>query len=321
MISGSEIDKSTQKIDKSTQKKRGSYFERKPDWVKMMPVGKNNYNEVRSKLRIGSLHTVCEEARCPNIGECWSHGTATVMILGDVCTRGCRFCNVKTGNPGGLVDTDEPKRVGKMLGESELSYVVITCVDRDDLDDGGAEIFAETIKEVKSINKKIKIEALTSDYRGSKQAVETILASGLDVMAHNVETVRALTPMVRDKRANYDQSLKVLETSKQINSDILTKSSLMVGLGETFEELKKTASDLRDVGVDIITFGQYLRPSIRHLSVKRYWFPDEFKQLELMAKEMGFLYVASGPLVRSSYRAGELFTLGFLEKKELEKKI
>lgn len=275
----------------------------------MFPVGAEKYHSLKKGLRFQGLHTVCEEARCPNIGECWSVGTATIMILGDVCTRACRFCNVKTGNPKGIVDEDEPYRVAENLAKTQLKYVVITCVDRDDLPDGGAFIFAETIRQVKKLRPEMKVEALVSDYRGNKKAFEILLDCPVDVLAHNVETVRALTPMVRDRRATYDQSLALLDYVKRNKSNLLTKSSIMVGLGETMNELEQTTADLKNVGVDIVTYGQYLRPSERHLVVKRYYFPDEFEQLKSMAYEMGFRYVASGPLVRSSYKAAELFAL------------
>ena len=285
------------------------HFEKKPSWLKMFPVGTEKYHSLKKDLRFQGLHTVCEEARCPNIGECWAVGTATIMILGDVCTRACRFCNVKTGNPKGVVDEDEPYRVAENLSKTDLKYVVITCVDRDDLPDGGAFIFAETIRQVKKLRPKMKVEALVSDYRGNEEAFKILLDCPVDVLAHNVETVRALTPMVRDGRADYDQSLALLDFAKQKNPNLLTKSSIMVGLGETMDELKQTTFDLKEKGVDIVTYGQYLRPSQKHLIVKRYYFPDEFEQLKSMAYEMGFLYVASGPLVRSSYKAAELFAL------------
>lgn len=291
------------------------YFERKPSWLKVKQVGREQYNDVKKNLRLQGLYTVCEEAKCPNIGECWASGTATIMILGDTCTRACRFCNVNTGNPRGVVDKEEPFRVAENLRQTNLKYVVITCVDRDDLPDGGASIFAQTITQVKKLCPAIKVEALISDYRGNQDSLKMILDTPVDVIAHNVETVRALTPMVRDNRAGYEQSLELLRRVKDFSPQTMTKSSLMVGLGETLAELKETTFDLRQAGVNIVTYGQYLRPTQKHLVVKRYYFPQEFDDLAQMAKDMGFLYVASGPLVRSSYKAAELFMLKELEKK------
>lgn len=287
-----------------------------PSFIRIKPPQNETYYEVRSKLNELSLNTVCKEAKCPNLSECWSEGTATVMILGDVCTRGCRFCNIKTGNPKGIVDEEEPKRVAAQVLESGLKYVVITCVDRDDLSDGGASIFAETIEEIKKGGSSIRVEGLTSDYRGDENSIKRLSESGADVLAHNIETVERLTPTVRDRRAHYKQSLNVLSAFKKFSPKVLTKSSIMVGLGESKEEVIQSAKDLRDHGVDVVTFGQYLRPTSKHLKVERYYFPEEFKELELMARELGFLYVASGPLVRSSYRAAELFAKRYLDSKK-----
>ncbi len=292
---------------------------RKPKWVRMprRPVGA--VRELRMQLRAKKLHTVCEEAACPNLGECWSQGTVTVMILGDVCTRFCRFCNVQTGNPRGEVDAAEPLRVARQLAGSGFKYVVITCVDRDDLADGGAGIFAETIRQVKRLSPNLKVEALVSDYGGHAAAQQQLLTAGADVLAHNVETVAALTPLVRDRRAGYEQSLNFLKRIKTWQPQLLTKSSIMVGLGESWDELLETTEDLRAAGVDIVTYGQYLRPAARNLAVKRYYLPDEFTKLERLARAMGFLYVAAGPLVRSSYRAAELFINGYLRGDGAEK--
>lgn len=291
------------------------YF-RKPEWIRMAQPQQENLQQLKHNLNIKKLNTVCQEAKCPNINECWSQGTATIMILGDTCTRGCKFCNIKTGNPRGVVDGEEPLRVAEQISESNLRYVVITCVDRDDLADGGASVFAETIIRVKSRTPDIKIETLIGDFQGISEPLRVLVESGPDVVAHNVETVEALTPMVRDRRATYRNSLKVLKEVKTIDPKRLTKSSIMVGLGETMDELKATCMDLREQGVDIITFGQYLRPTMKHLSVKRYYHPDEFKALEEMSRAIGFLYVASGPLVRSSYRAAELFINKYLRERE-----
>ncbi len=287
-------------------------LDKKPSYIKMQPITGNGFFKLKKKLNLKNLHTVCEEAKCPNISECWSQGTATIMILGDTCTRFCKFCNVKTGNPQGVVDQDEPFRVAEEIVQSGLSYVVLTCVDRDDLIDGGAGIFAETIENIKQKNSTIKVEALISDYRGSSSSLKKITATRLDVLAHNIETVEALTPMVRDRRASYRVSLNLLEAAKKEKPKLLTKSSIMLGLGETMEEVETSLEDLRKAGVDIVTLGQYLRPSKRHLSVKKYYSLEEFKGLEKIAREKGFLFVAAGPLVRSSYRAAELFVKGHL---------
>lgn len=287
----------------------------KPEWVRVpLPQGPV-YADLKDRLKVKTLHTVCQEALCPNIGECWSQGTATIMLLGDTCTRGCRFCNVKSGNPRGVVDREEPVRVAGEIKDSHLKYLVLTCVDRDDLDDGGAWVFAETVRQIKAVRPDIKVETLISDYRGSEESLATVVKSGPDVLAHNVETTRRLTPTVRDPRASYDQSLTLLRRVKTMDPGRLTKSSIMVGFDETMDEVLETAADLRAAGVDIVTFGQYLRPSPKHLPVGRYWHPDEFKALEEKSRALGFLYVASGVFVRSSYRAAELFLHRHLTEK------
>lgn len=292
---------------------------RKPDWIKIKLSFNDSYAEVKKTLKIKKLHTVCEEALCPNINECWGQKTATIMIMGDVCTRGCRFCNVKTGNPGGYLDPDEPRRVAEAIKEWNLKYVVITSVDRDDLPDGGALHFAKTIKEIKKLNPQILVEPLIPDFQGSINSLKIVLDSEPDVLSHNVETVERLTPILRDRRASYRTSLKVLENSKKLKPDIYTKSSIMLGLGETEEEVIKTLKDLRDVGVDIVTIGQYLRPSShkKYLEVKEYIHPEKFEYYKEIALEMGFLYCASGPFVRSSYKAHEVFISGIINKTSL----
>ncbi len=289
----------------------------KPEWLKVRAPGGAKYLEIKQQLRDLKLHTVCEEARCPNMGECWSGGTATIMLLGDVCTRGCRFCAVKTGRLNGVVDEQEPLKVGGLIALSGLEYVVLTSVNRDDLPDGGANHFAQTIIEIKKRSPHILCEALVPDFQGSIAAVETLTASGLEVFAHNIETVRRLTPKVRDRRATYDQSLMVLREAKnsaaqQMRSGkrlqpMYTKSSIQVGHGETVEEVYETMRDLRTNGVDVVTFGQYLQPTKKHLKVEEYISPLQFRIYEEKAKEMGFAYAASGALVRSSYKAGEYF--------------
>lgn len=282
-------------------------LQRKPEWIRSKIPSGEKYNFIQRLCHDLNLHTVCVEASCPNIGECWGSGTATFMILGNICTRACRFCNVTPGKPNGYVDIDEPRRVALALSEMNLNYVVITSVDRDDLPDGGAKIFAETVKEIKKMNKDMIVELLIPDFKGNLDSIKTVAYSGAEVIGHNIETVRRLTPIVRDPRANYDQSLFVLKSLKEINPKLFTKSSIIVGFGEKEEEVYETMKDLRSVGVDFLTIGQYLRPSMRHLPVIEYVHPNKFKKYEEMGKELGFKYVASGPNVRSSYRAGEFF--------------
>ncbi len=249
-------------------------IDKKPAHIKMKPIEGSKFFHLKKKLNLNQLNTVCQEAKCPNINECWSSGTATIMILGDVCTRFCKFCNIKTGNPNGIVDQNEPERVAQEIVNSSIKYVVITCVDRDDLEDGGAEIFARTISLIKE-KSETKVESLVSDYQGKYSSLKKILDSGVDVLAHNIETVRNLTPMVRDRRASYDNSLKVLRMAAE-NSSVVTKSSIMLGLGETKKEVIKSLEDLRKNEVKIVTLGQYLRPSRKHLSVKKYYSKEEF---------------------------------------------
>ena len=286
----------------------------KPEWLKVKVPSGDKYHFLKKMLRDLNLSTVCEEANCPNIGECWGGGTATIMLMGGICTRGCRFCNVKTGNPKGFLDNKEPEKVAFILSQLNLTYVVLTSVDRDDLPDEGSGHFAKTICFVKQKNPTLKIEVLTPDFKGREEFISKIIVARPDVFAHNIETVKRLTPLVRDPRAGYQQSLKVLEFIKQKNSSIYTKSSLMLGLGEQKNEILETLKDLRAVGCDVLTLGQYLRPQKRHLPVERYVPPEEFNQWKKTAEDMGFLYCASGPLVRSSYRAGEFFMESLLQK-------
>jgi len=281
--------------------------ERKPEWLRVRPPAGEHYAELKSLLRSLNLHTVCEEARCPNVWECWGGGTATVMLLGDVCTRGCRFCAVASGNPRGFVDPEEPTKVAKAIGTLGLTYVVLTSVDRDDLLDGGAGHFARTIREIKRTSPGILVEALIPDFQGDREALRAVVEAGPDVLDHNIETVRRLQLQVRDRRAGYDQSLAVLRNAKAIRPGLYTKASIMLGLGETRDEVLETLQDLRANGVDIVTLGQYLRPSDWHLPVQEYVRPEVFDAYRRAGEAMGFLYVASGPLVRSSYRAGEFF--------------
>ncbi len=281
--------------------------QRKPEWLRVPLSGGESYFDIRDLLHGFELHTVCEEARCPNIGECWGGGTATIMLLGDVCTRGCRFCAVKTGSPMGQVDPFEPVKVAEAVSRLNLKYVVLTSVDRDDLPDGGASHFATTITAIKERDPEIIVEALVPDFQGDVQAIKAVVNADLEVFGQNLETVERLTHVVRDRRSGYGQTLMVLRKAKEIRADIFTKSSLMVGLGERREEVLQAMRDLRRAGVDILTLGQYLRPSSRHIEVSRYVPPEEFDYFRSRGQDMGFLYVAAGPLVRSSYRAGEYF--------------
>jgi lipoyl synthase len=279
----------------------------KPSWLKVRAPGGSEYRRLKQTLRKLDLHTVCEEARCPNVGECWSAGTATVMILGDTCTRGCRFCAVKTGNPRGGIDPREPEHVARALAELELKYAVLTMVDRDDLLDGGAEHVALTVSALKRRRPSMLVETLVGDFRGSHAAVEVVVEARPDVFAHNLEVTRALTKQIRDPRCSYDRSLDVLRHAKEHAPERLTKSSLMVGLGESNDEVLEAMRDLRAARVDIVTLGQYLRPTPKHAAVERYVTPEEFAAYERQGREMGFQFVASGPLVRSSYHAAEAF--------------
>lgn len=293
----------------------------KPEWLKVRaPVGEN-YERIKSMMGGLKLATVCQEARCPNIGECWSGGTATIMIMGDTCTRGCRFCNVKTGNPKGKLDPFEPENVAHSISEMGLEYVVITTVDRDDLPDQGAEHFSRTVRAVKKLSPNLLVEILAGDFRGDKDLIFQLTDAGPDVYAHNIETVERLSPKVRDPRANYRQSLDVLKSVKERDPSRYTKSSIMLGLGETDEEVLQSLKDLRAVGCDVVTFGQYLQPTPRHLKVIEYITPEKFQEWKKIAEDLGFLYVASGPLVRSSYRAGEFFMKAMIEKRRQENEI
>jgi len=278
----------------------------KPTWLRAkMPSGKG-YSNTRGIVHQHRLSTVCEESMCPNIGECWNAGTATIMVLGSVCTRACRFCAVDTGNPKGWLDPEEPANTGRAVKLMGLEYVVITSVDRDDLPDGGAAHYAACVREIKKRNPGTAVEALTPDFNGVRAHVEVVVDSGLDVFAQNVETVRRLTHPVRDPRAGYEQTLDVLSHAKRHRPGVLTKTSLMLGLGERDSEIMKTMDDLREAGVDILTLGQYLRPTPYHLAVERYVTPDEFEAYRAEGLERGFVEVVAGPMVRSSYRAEQV---------------
>ena len=316
----------------------------KPSWLKAAPATSEKYHELRTTVRSLGLATVCEEAKCPNIGDCWGGGsgkgtksngdasldehygtaTATIMIMGDTCTRGCSFCAVKTSRKPPPLDLDEPRKVAEAVSQWGLDYVVLTSVDRDDLDDQGSEHFRNVVGELKRLSgssgKGLIVEALTPDFRGELNLVERVATSGLDVYAHNIETVERLTPRVRDHRAGYAQTLSVLAHVKVVNPNVLTKTSIMLGLGETDDEIRTTLRQLRENDVDVVTFGQYLQPSRRHLPVKEYVTPEKFDSWRDVAEgEMGFKYCASGPLVRSSYKAGEFFLKNMVREKEQER--
>ncbi|XP_008782125.2 lipoyl synthase, mitochondrial [Phoenix dactylifera] len=291
----------------------------KPKWMKETIPGGAKYAAIKAKLRELKLHTVCEEARCPNLGECWSGGetgtaTATIMILGDTCTRGCRFCNVKTSRTPPPPDPNEPSNVAEAIASWGLDYVVITSVDRDDLPDQGSGHFAETVQKLKYLKPKMLIEALVPDFRGDPSCVGTVAKSGLDVFAHNIETVEELQSMVRDHRANFKQSIDVLKMAKEYAPPgTLTKTSIMLGCGETPDQVISTMEKVRAAGVDVMTFGQYMRPSKRHMQVSEYVTPEAFDKYRSLGMEMGFRYVASGPMVRSSYKAGEFYIKSMID--------
>ncbi len=280
-------------------------YQRKPEWLKVpLPTG-DDFKDIRDNLRKNGLSTVCEEAKCPNISECWSARTATIMILGDTCTRACKFCNVKTGNPKGFINHDEIPNSAKMVGIMSLKYVVITSVDRDDLPDHGAGHFASVIREVSKVHPETKVEVLIPDFAGLPEHMHTLAQAKPFVIAQNIETVRRLTHPVRDPRAGYDKTLACLDFYKKNYPTIQTKTSIQVGHGETWEEIQETLVDLRKIDCDIVTFGQYLQPSKRHLDVKKFYTPDNFNEMKRMAQKLGFKFVASGPLVRSSYKAAD----------------
>jgi lipoic acid synthetase len=278
--------------------------EPKPEWLKVRMPGGGRYEQVKRTLRELNLHTVCEEASCPNVGECWGGGTATVMLMGDVCTRGCRFCDVSSGTPQPL-DPFEPRHLAEAVGRLGLDYLVVTSVNRDELEDGGASHFAQAIVELRRAAPRTLVEVLTPDFQGRAFALDMIIDAAPAVAAHNLETVQRLTPRVRDRRAGYRQSLDVLAHYKR--GGMRTKSSLMLGLGETRAEVVQAMRDLRSVGCDILTLGQYLRPTEKHLEVVEFVRPETFADLEREGLSLGFRFVAAGPLVRSSYKAGEFF--------------
>ena len=275
----------------------------KPDWLKVRAPGSPGYQRLKRLMRELNLHTVCEEAQCPNIGECWHHGTATFMILGDICTRACAYCAVAHGRPH-VVDAAEPARVADAIRTLSLNYVVITSVDRDDLTDGGASVFAETVRETRARLPGCRVEVLIPDFQGNEEALRTVLDARPDILNHNTETVPRLYRMARSG-GRYARTLELLARSRRHAPDIPTKTGVMVGLGEERDELVATFTDLRQVGCEILTIGQYLRPSSGHAPMARYYHPDEFRNLQAVALDLGFVHVESGPLVRSSYHAHE----------------
>jgi len=280
---------------------------RKPPWLRIQMPGGERFDAVKRNVKEHRLSTVCAESHCPNMGECWSNGTATIMLMGSVCTRACRFCAVDTGNPRGWLDLEEPENTAKSVELMGLRYIVLTSVDRDDLDDGGAAHYAACIRAIKTRTPEVVVEALTPDFDARESDVEAVVDSGLEVFAQNVETVKRLTSRVRDPRAGYRKTLDVLAHAKRHRPDVLTKTSLMLGLGESDDEILATFDDLRAIGVDIVTLGQYLRPTKNHLPVERWVTPDEFERYRQLGLEKGFMEVAAGPLVRSSYRADRVF--------------
>ena len=279
----------------------------KPPWLRVRVPSGDGVSRLRGLLRASNLHTVCEESHCPNMAECWTHGTATIMLLGSVCTRACRFCAVDTGNPNGWIDAQEPESAARTVELMNLKYVVLTSVDRDDLADGGASHYAACVRRIIERCPVVNVEALTPDFGGDLSAVRRVVESGLHVFAQNLETVQRLTKEVRDPRAGYQQTLDVLAAAKRIRGDVLTKTSLMLGLGETREEVVQAMRDAHAHGVDILTLGQYLQPTKHHLPVQRWVTPQEFDELREVGLGLGFCEVAAGPLVRSSYRADRVF--------------
>jgi len=311
-----DYEKSRDEIAKRRQNKASGFkrpvgLERKPEWLKVKIPTSDNYKEIKANLRKKGLFTVCEEASCPNISECWEAKTATMMILGGTCTRACKFCHVDTGNPKGLVNLKEIDQAAEMASTMNLEYLVITSVDRDDLPDFGSGHFAGVVKKIREEHPSTMVEVLVPDFDGIEEHMHTLAQSNPLVIAQNIETVKRLTHQVRDKRAGYVKSLSCLDFYKKNYPQNFTKTSLMVGLGESMDEIIECLKDLRIVGVDIVTFGQYLRPTPRHLKVERYYRPEEFATLKKIALDMGFKFVASGPLVRSSYKASDF--LKFLQ--------
>ena len=278
--------------------------EKKPSWIRMTANQANqNYSLIKNKVKNLNLSTVCEEAKCPNLSECWSRGTATFMLMGDTCTRACQFCSVNTGSPKGGLDKEEPRKIAETISLMNLKYIVLTCVNRDDISDGGAKHFADTVEAIKQLSPQTEVEVLTSDFNGAYDSIKTVVNSPIKVFAQNIETVERLTHPIRDPRAGYLKTLKVLKTAKEINPSMITKSSIILGLGEKEEEIYKTFEDLRSHDVDIVTLGQYLRPTLNHHPIDRWVTPEEFDLYRKVGLKYGFLEVISSPMARSSYRA------------------
>ena len=278
--------------------------EKKPSWIRMTANQVNqNYSLIKNKVKNLNLSTVCEEAKCPNLSECWSRGTATFMLMGDTCTRACQFCSVNTGNPKGWLDKDEPRKIAETIASMSLKYIVLTCVNRDDISDGGAQHFADTVEAIKKLSPETEVEVLTSDFNGAYESIKTVVNSPIKVFAQNIETVERLTYPIRDPRAGYSKTLQVLKNAKEINPNMITKSSIILGLGEKEEEIYQTFEDLRKHDVDIVTLGQYLRPTLNHHPIDRWVTPEEFDLYRKECLKYGFLEVISSPMARSSYRA------------------
>ena len=278
--------------------------EKKPSWIRMTANQVNqNYSLIKNKVKNLNLSTVCEEAKCPNLSECWSRGTATFMLMGDTCTRACQFCSVNTGNPKGWLDKDEPRKIAETIALMSLKYIVLTCVNRDDISDGGAQHFADTVEAIKKLSPETEVEVLTSDFNGDYESIKTVVNSPIKVFAQNIETVERLTHPIRDPRAGYSKTLQVLKNAKEINPNMITKSSIILGLGEKEEEIYQTFEDLRKHDVDIVTLGQYLRPTLNHHPIDRWVTPEEFDLYRKEGLKYGFLEVISSPMARSSYRA------------------
>lgn len=289
-----------------------------PEWLSIKPASTEKYSSIKRSINSLALHTVCVEAHCPNMSECWSAGTATFMILGDLCTRGCNFCAVRKNANGSQIDLAEPTKLAGIIKEMHLDYVVITSVCRDDLPDQGAGHFANCVMEIKRGNPGILVEVLIPDFRADEKCLKTISDSSPDVIGHNIETVRRLSPKIRDRRADYDQSLEVLRSFKKLNQSVYTKSAMMLGIGETEDEIIESMKDLRDAGVDFLAMGQYMRPSSHHIEVKEFVKPETFERLKTNALSLGFKYVAAGPFVRSSYKAGEFFIKSVVQSQSLK---
>ena len=291
----------------------------KPSWLKVKAPSGDTFFDLKGILRKRNLHSVCEEARCPNISECWNGGTATFMLMGDTCTRGCRFCAVKTLKRPPELDTDEPAKIAEAVAAMDLDYVVLTSVNRDDLTDQGSNHFAETIREIGIQHPRVIRECLIPDFQGDEAAIRTMVEAKPEVLAHNIETIRRLTPQIRDPRATYQQSLYVLRRIKELDPEIHTKSSIMVGIGETEAEVLEAMDDLLRLGVSILTIGQYLQPTKKHLKVQSFVHPETFAHYKRLGEQKGFSFVASGPLVRSSYRAGEFFIKNIIEQQRQQR--